>query len=602
MGKKKSGPGRSFSPSPKRRPKEEVTHIHQPALAAPEALWGKRQDKGSNESAEQDPAAASGPPERSPSKPFLIVGVGASAGGLEAFTSFLKALPADTGMAFVLVQHMDPAHESLLNRLLAKDTAMPVIQVKDGMSVERNCVYVIPPNTKMTIHAGRLRLVVRPGGATRHTPIDSFLSALAEDQQGMAIGVILSGIGSDGTKGLQSIKAEGGITFVQDEDSAKFPGMPLSAVAAGCVDLVLSPDRIARELARMRRHPYLEFARSPVRAELPSGEGDSLHRLFQLMRSFTGVDFTHYKQTTILRRISRRMLVQRCETLAQYVKCVEDHPDEVRALFQDILVHVTSFFREPAVFQTLQGQVFPRITASLTSGESVRIWVPGCSTGEEVYSLAIAFHEYFGEAAMQTEIKIFGSDLSDLNVQKARAAVYSEASTDGLSPERLRRFFVKIVARLPGGQAHSGNVRFRPPRSDQRPSLRADGHNQLPECADLPDAGFAEKSPGFYPLRSEAHRLFDPGQIRKPQRGGEFVFAGVPARPIFILKYTRPRGHCRSFRRPDTKSLPELCHCPPRRPRLLTCGKRPKASSSKVRAGRLGCGRGFSHPKLSRRH
>ena len=199
----------------------------------------------------------------------------------------------------------------------------------------------------------------------------------------MAIGVVLSGIGSDGTKGLQSIKAEGGITFAQDEDSAKFPGMPLSAVAAGCVDLVLSPDRVARELARMRRHPYLEIARSPVTTELPSQDGGRLRRLFQFLRSFAGVDFTHYKQTTVLRRISRRMLVRRCKTLAQYIKYVEDHPDEVRELFQDVLVHVTSFFREPAVFEILREKVFPRITASLTSGESVRIWVPGCSTGEE---------------------------------------------------------------------------------------------------------------------------------------------------------------------------------------------------------------------------
>ncbi|HXW13382.1 MAG TPA: chemotaxis protein CheB [Terriglobia bacterium] len=443
MGRQKSGPGKSFRPSPKRRPKENVGHIHKLALSTPEGLPGKRQYKGTSEPSEQSPAVTSGPPERSPSKPFPVVGVGASAGGLEAFTSFLKALPADTGMAFVLVQHMDPAHESLLNRLLAKDTVMPVIQVKDGMTVERNCVYVIPPNTKMTIQDGNLRLVVRPGGESRYTPIDSFLSALAEDQQGMAIGVILSGIGSDGTKGLLSIKAEGGITFAQDEDSAKFPGMPQSAVAAGCVDLVLSPDKIARELARMRRHPYLEIARSPSTAELPSEEGGRLRRLFQLIRSFTGVDFTHYKQTTILRRVSRRMLVRRSETLAQYVKYVEDHPDEVRALFQDLLIHVTSFFRESAVFQALQGQVFPRITASLTSGESIRIWIPGCSTGEEVYSLAIAWYEYFGEAAAQTEIKIFGTDLSDLNVQKARAAVYLEASMEGVSPERLRRYFVK---------------------------------------------------------------------------------------------------------------------------------------------------------------
>jgi two-component system CheB/CheR fusion protein len=444
MGQKKPR-GSKSSTRTKHPSEEEPAPLRQQVRAASEEKSPGGKSKGSSEPVEQESGAASGPPERSPSKSFPIVGIGASAGGLEAFTSFLKALRADIGMAFVLVQHMDPTHESFLNRLLAKDTAMPVIQVTDGMAVEPNRVYVIPPNTEMTIHEGRLRLIARPGGETRHTPINSFLSALAEDQQSMAIGVILSGIGTDGTKGLQAIKAEGGITFAQDEESAKFLGMPQSAAAAGCVDLVLPPDKIARELSRMRRHPYLEIVqRPPATAELPPRENGSLRTIFRLMRSATGVDFTHYKQTTIRRRISRRMLVRRCETLAQYVKYVEGHPDEVRALFQDVLIHVTSFFREPEVYQALRSLVFPRVTANLASGETVRIWAPGCSSGEEVYSIAIALHEYFGETATQTGIQIFGTDISDLNIQKARAAIYSEASTEGLSAERLRRFFVKM--------------------------------------------------------------------------------------------------------------------------------------------------------------
>ncbi|MEJ2008407.1 MAG: chemotaxis protein CheB, partial [Acidobacteriota bacterium] len=390
----------------------------------------------------QDTSVISPPLQRASSKTFPIVGIGASAGGLEAFSTFLRALQPDTGMAFVLVQHMDPTHESLLKELLAKQTAMPVIQVKEGMAVEPNCVYVIPPNSDMTIRDGRLRLVMRDVGVTPHSPIDSFLCALAEDQQSRAIGVILSGIGSDGTKGLQAIKAEGGVTFAQDEFSARYSGMPMNAAATGCVDLVLSPDKIAGELARMSRHPYLEVTRPTIPPELSLGKDANLFKILRLLRSATGVDFTHYKQTTIQRRISRRMMVRRCETLGQYVRYLEAYPDETKELFQDVLIHVTAFFREPKVLQTLQKIVFPRIIASLPPGEPVRIWVPGCSSGEEVYSIAIALREFLGETAMPTGIQIFGTDISDSNIQIARAAIYSQTSTAGFSSERLKRFFV----------------------------------------------------------------------------------------------------------------------------------------------------------------
>lgn len=444
MPKKEPTTSKSSETRRMRRLGKQIALPRKEALAGSKAASRRRQRKGSSAPVALDPAVASGPPERSPSKHFPVVGIGASAGGLEAFTSFLKALPADTGMAFVLVQHMDPSHESLLNRLLTKDTAMPVYQVRDGMAVKPNCVYVIPPNTDMTIRKGKLRLVARPAGSIRHTPIDSFLDALAEDQQNLAIGVILSGIGSDGTKGLQAIKAQGGISFAQDADSAKYPGMPQSAVATGCVDLVLPPDKIAGELARMRRHPYLEIAPQPKTAELPSGEDGNLRKIFRLIRSATGVDFVHYKQRTIQRRISRRMLVRRCETLADYAKYVERHPDELQALFQDFLIHVTAFFREREVFESLTKTVFPRITTHLTPGESIRIWVPGCSTGEEAYSIAIALHEYLGGAGPQAGIQIFGTDISDENIQRARTGIYTEASTEAVSPERLRRYFVKM--------------------------------------------------------------------------------------------------------------------------------------------------------------
>ncbi|HXY08277.1 MAG TPA: chemotaxis protein CheB [Terriglobales bacterium] len=382
--------------------------------------------------------------ESSPAKSFPVVGIGASAGGLEAFTTFLKALPPNTGMSFVLIQHMDPKHESMLHRLLAKDTSMPVTQVVDGTSVEPNRVYVIPPDTEMTIHGGVLKLVARPGGAARHTPIDTFLCALAEDQRSRAIGAILSGIGSDGTKGLQAIKAEGGITLAQDEESAKYPGMPLHAVAAGCVDLTLSPERIAREMARMIRHPYLQIAPQALEPDVSSADDGSLRRIFRQLRSTTGLDIANYKQTTVRRRIGRRMLLRRCETLSQYAKYLGEHPEEVKALFQDVLIHVTSFFRDSEMYEGLKATIFPRISAALEPAEPIRIWVPGCSSGEEVYSIAIALNEFLGDAPNQPKIQIFGTDISDTDIQRARTAIYSESSTSEVSPERVRRFFVKV--------------------------------------------------------------------------------------------------------------------------------------------------------------
>ena len=382
--------------------------------------------------------------EPSASKPFPIVGIGASAGGLEALTGFLKALPPDTGMAFVVIQHMDPTHESMLNRLLAKSTLMPVQQIADGTEVESNQVYVIPPNMDVAIRRGRLKLSARSLVPLGHNPVDTFLSALAEDQRSKAIGIILSGIGSDGTKGLRAIKAEGGITFAQDEESAKYPGMPLNAVAAGCVDLVLPPDKIARELARMNRHPYLEIAPEAFVPETPPVEDGNIRKIFRLLRASTGVDFSNYKRTTIRRRIGRRMMVRRCETLSQYAKYAGEHPDEVKALFEDVLIHVTGFFRDPEVYGYLKISVFPQILATLDPGEAIRIWVPGCSSGEEVYSIAIALMESLSDSAAQTRIQIFGSDISDKDIQKARAGIYPDSAMAEVSHERLRRFFTKI--------------------------------------------------------------------------------------------------------------------------------------------------------------
>src|SRR5437762_5360322 len=375
---------------------------------------------------------------------FPIVGVGASAGGLEAFTQLLKTLGSGRGMAYVLVQHLDPSHESALTELLAKATEMPVRQVTDATQVEPNHVYVIPPNVDMTILQGILQLRPRTEMRGHHMPIDRFLRSLAEDQRSNAIGVILSGTASDGTLGLAAIKAEGGITFAQDEKSAKFDGMPQNAIAAGCVDFILPPDAIAGELARIRAHPYLAPSSSSRTAELVPDGDPQLKNILHLLLSANGVDFSDYKPATVKRRILRRMALHKVGELKDYVQFLRHYPAEVEALYEDILIKVTSFFRDPDAFEALKAEVFPGILKHRLPEEPVRVWVPGCSTGEETYSQAIALLEFLGHRSADIPIQLFGTDLSQESIGKARAGIYPESIVADVSPERLRRFFAKV--------------------------------------------------------------------------------------------------------------------------------------------------------------
>ena len=396
------------------------------------------------------PAAAS---KVSDASRFPIVGVGASAGGLEAFGRLLKALPQDTGMAFVLVQHLDPGHESMLTRLLSSSTRMPVTEVQEGIEVQANHVYVIPPNTVMQIQGRKLHLAPRVDGASVQMPIDYFLRSLAENESNRAIGVILSGAASDGTLGLKAIKGEGGITFAQDEKSAKYDSMPRSAVAAGCVDFVLSPEGIAMELARIGKHPYLGGGVPPSEA-LPEPADDDLRKIFLLLRNATGIDFTFYKYNTIKRRIARRMVLLKLLETAQYLKYLRENRVELNSLYEDILIHVTSFFREPETFKELQEIVFPKILQGKPPGETIRIWVPGCSTGEEPYSIAMALLEVIGDRT-PPPIQIFGTDISETALDKARAGIYPQSNLSDVSEERVRRFF----ARCDGGYQVAKAVR-----------------------------------------------------------------------------------------------------------------------------------------------
>lgn len=375
---------------------------------------------------------------------FPIVGIGASAGGLAAFTDLLRHLPIDTGMGFVLIQHLNPEHKSLLSKILAKTIQMPVIEVIDGMSVEPNHVYVIPPNTKMTLAQGRLRLSPREKSNGKYMPVDVFFRSLAEDRGSKTIGVVLSGTDGDGAQGLKAIKAAGGITFAQCEETAEFSGMPNTAVATGHVDFILPPDAIASELVKISHHPYVKEPNSVETFEVLTSGEKALQNIFTLLRSATGIDFTHYKHTTLKRRIRRRMALYRLEKLEDYVTCVQNNPAEVEALFQDLLIHLTSFFRDSNAFEAIKNQVFPSIMHNRSPSSPIRIWVAGCSTGEEVYSIAICLLEFLDDLHSLPTIQIFGTDISDSALEKARAATYITTQVDQISPERLRRFFDKV--------------------------------------------------------------------------------------------------------------------------------------------------------------
>src|SRR5436309_5190572 len=346
-------------------------------------------------------------------------------------------------MAFVLAQHLDPSHRSLLPEILSKATQMPVSQVSDGTVMTPNRIYVMPPNVEMVARGGTLHLLHPREPRGQRMPIDAFLRSLAEDRKSGAIGVILSGTASDGVLGLTAIKAEGGITFAQDEKSARYGSMPHGAVAAGVVDFVLPPEKIAHELARIGRHPYVQWAPTLLEDSLPMSE-TALDRIFLTVRAATGVDFSHYKQTTIKRRIKRRMTVHKLERPEDYLTYIQSHPDEVRALHDDILIKVTGFFREAETFEALKDVTFPAILRRQPPGSPIRIWVPGCSTGEEAYSIGMCLLEFLAEKGAGFPVQIFATDVSDSAIAVARSGVYRESIALDVSVERLGRFFVKV--------------------------------------------------------------------------------------------------------------------------------------------------------------
>ncbi|MEY4385932.1 MAG: protein glutamate methylesterase CheB and methyltransferase CheR [Verrucomicrobiota bacterium] len=373
---------------------------------------------------------------------FPIVGIGASAGGLEALEQFLGSVPAASGMAFVIVQHLDPTHKGIMSELLQRSTSMKVVQVKDRIKVRPDCVYVIPPNKDMSILHGVLHLLAPAAPRGLRLPIDFFLRSLAMDQEEHSVGVILSGMGSDGTLGLRAIKEKAGVVLVQEPDTAKFDGMPRSAIDAGLADIVAPASELpGKILSYLRRPPLIP----PTEAALEDKMQNSLEKAVVLLRSHTGHDFSLYKRNTLYRRIERRMGIHQIGKMAAYVRYLQENSQELDLLFKELLIGVTSFFRDPAAWEELREKALPAMLADRPPGQPLRAWVPGCSTGEEAYSHAIVLKEAIEatKTKAQFTIQVFATDLDRDAIEKARQGFFPDNIAADVSPQRLNRFFSK---------------------------------------------------------------------------------------------------------------------------------------------------------------
>jgi two-component system CheB/CheR fusion protein len=372
---------------------------------------------------------------------FPIVGIGASAGGLAAFEAFFSGMPADTdpGMAFVLVQHLAPDHKSILAELIRRCTRMRVFEVEDGMAVEPNCTYIIPPNCDMAFLNGTLQLMEPSAPRGLRLPIDFFFRSLAQDQHEHAVCIVLSGTGSDGTLGVRAVKGEGGMVMVQTPDSTEYDGMPRSAISTGLVDYELPPAEMPARLLTYAAHAFGHPPRGES-AQEPKTE-NALKKIFVLLRVQTGHDFSQYKPNTINRRIERRMAVHQIETIETYVKYLQQTPTEVEALLRDFLIGVTSFFRDPEAFKVLEEQVIPKLFAGKPAGSVIRVWSPGCSTGEEAYSIAILLQEHLEALKQDYSVQMFATDIDSQAIATARSGTYPASIAADITPERLERFF-----------------------------------------------------------------------------------------------------------------------------------------------------------------
>ena len=404
---------------------------------------GKRRSAAATTASKESPEIATpvAPSPETGAVGFPVVGIGASAGGLAAFEAFFSGMPADTdpGMAFVLVQHLAPDHKSILVDLVRRYTRMQVFEVEDGMVVQPNCTYIIPPNHDMAFLNGALQLLEPAAPRGQRLPIDFFFRSLALDQRERAIGIVLSGTGSDGTAGVRAIKGEGGIVMVQTPASTEFDGMPRSAIATGLVDYELPAADMAAQLIAYANHAYGKLV-LPATVATPKTE-NALKKIFVLLRAQTGHDFSLYKPSTIHRRIERRMAVQQIETFDSYVRYLQQTPSEVDTLFHDLLIGVTSFFRDPEAFKALEEQAIPKILEVKPTAGVIRAWAPGCSTGEEAYSIAILLVERMEALGQSSTVQVFATDIDSRAIAAARVGRYPASIAADISPQRLARFF-----------------------------------------------------------------------------------------------------------------------------------------------------------------
>jgi two-component system CheB/CheR fusion protein len=393
----------------------------------------------------REPPKKTAEPRREKRKSFPVVGIGASAGGLEPLEAFFASMPTDKphaeDMAFVVIQHLSPKHKSIIGEILKKDTDMPIKEIRDGMKVEPNTVYFNPPDREVGIYQGVFHLL-EPSMA-RHTrmPIDFFFRSLAQDLEEKAICIVLSGTGSDGTLGLEAVKGAGGMTMAQAEEQAKYPFMPRSAIDTGLVDYILPVEQMPEEIIRYVKHPYLEGREKEMPPDKPYK--NFLQKILMLVRASTKHDFSHYKQTTIRRRIGRRMAVHKVEDIADYFRYLQQNPAEIQTLFKDLVICVTSFFRDLEAFKALETRVIPDILARKSPDQTVRVWVPGSGTGEEALSIAILLDEVMERTGKHHPVQIFATDIDADAIEKARVGEYPDSIAADITPERLKRYFVK---------------------------------------------------------------------------------------------------------------------------------------------------------------
>lgn len=478
---------------------------------------------------------------------FPIVGIGSSAGGLEALELFLANVPEKSGMAYVIIQHLDPTHKGVMVELLQRGTSMRVFQARDRMRVQANCVYVIPPNKDMSILHGVLHLLdpVAPRGL--RLPIDFFFRALADDQQEHSIGVILSGMGSDGTLGLRSIKEKAGVVFVQDPGSAKFDGMPKSAIEAGLADVVASADALPGKISAYLQHTPM-IATPELENETKTSS--ALEKVVILLRAQTGHDFSLYKKTTIQRRIERRMGLHQIKKIDIYVRFLRENPQEVELLFRELLIGVTSFFRDPEAWEQLKIDVLPALLDGRTSHQALRAWVPACSTGEEAYTLAILFQETLEKLkpAKPITLQIFATDLDQHAIEKAREGIFPANIAADVSAKRLDRYFVKVERGYQVAKSIREMIIFAPQNIIMDPPFTK---LDLVSCRNL-----------LIYLTPELQKKLLPLFHYSLNRGGFLFLGNAETVGTFTNLFTPLAGKTHIYRRFDSVLTPELVEFP----------------------------------------